>query len=168
MRILTSVSLAAAALLLAAYGLAAAPGIGAKYGARDPRTCSSTKEPTSGAISADQAKVYVICHEEKESRGDLYLVEDVKVEVGKPRPYQVRVDSHPDIDTTAPVYPVRGSFSQYQCVEVSDYMKNAGKNCNRYDHPHAEGVCYKTNYGDWQCQMFDLNRTQTRDVAPPK
>ena len=62
-------------------------GVGAKYDTRDPHTCASTKDPREGAISAEQAKQYFLCEAEGESPSGAstvpYLVEDVKVEVGK-------------------------------------------------------------------------------------
>lgn len=35
-----------------------------------------------------------------------------------------------NIDATAKVYPIRGSFKEYTCVQPSDYTKNKGRNCS--------------------------------------
>jgi hypothetical protein len=68
---------------LLASALTAQEGIGAKYGSRNPRTCSSMKQPVKGALSADLATQYTACPLEKEINGNtLYLVENLKVEVG--------------------------------------------------------------------------------------
>ena len=56
--------------------------ISARYGSRDPRTCENTKAPARGAITAALAAKYLNCQMEFISMGDLYLVENVKVEVG--------------------------------------------------------------------------------------
>ena len=57
--------------------------ISARYGSRDPRTCEDTKAPARGAITAALALKYLNCQMEYDSgSGDLYLVENVKVEVG--------------------------------------------------------------------------------------
>jgi hypothetical protein len=146
-------------------------GIGARYGARDPRTCADTKNPTSGAISAEQATKYVISNLEHQFGENLYLVENVKVEIGGSRPYNAYTDSGAaDIDTTAPVYPIRGSFDQYQCAPISKLYPNNGRNCTLYHMRKAEGKCYKTTFGDWCCTMLDLssNRNDVEpNVAPP-
>ena len=64
------------------------PGVGAKYGTRDPRTCKSTVEPSKGAISTDQAKQYFACHVEGLGPGyRLGLAEEVTVQVGKGTPF---------------------------------------------------------------------------------
>ena len=68
-------------------------GVGAKYAARDPRTCADTKSPTNGAISAAQATKYIICNQEREFGDNLYLVENVKVTIGGSRPYSYGSDS---------------------------------------------------------------------------
>ena len=169
-KLVTTGFFALAALTAFVFAISAAPeGVGAKFGARDPRTCQSKKEPTKGAISAEQAKQYFICDTEKLiDSDDLQLVDNVKVEVGKARPYQQLSDSHPDIDTTAPLYPIRGSLTRYICHPVSSYMNNAGKNCSSWNEPNATGVCYKTTFGDWNCAMTDLSGIQTSPVPPPK
>ena len=59
-------------------------GVGAKYGSRDPYTCSATIEPQQGAITADLARQYFICKvEQVNGSGMLFLLDNVKVEVGK-------------------------------------------------------------------------------------
>lgn len=166
---------ALAALTAFVFAISAATdGVGAKYGGRDPHTCQSKKEPTKGAISAEQAKQYFICGVEGESSSSfswLTLVENVKVEVGKARPYQQLSDSHPDTDTTAPLYPIRGRFTQYQCDQLSSYDRNTGKNCAVFNNPNATGVCYKTTFGDWNCKMNDFttgSKSEPTRVGPPK
>ncbi|MDD5544000.1 MAG: hypothetical protein PHX83_12575 [Acidobacteriia bacterium] len=178
--------LAATALLLAGCGGMASnesadpnnmqpkTGVGALYGSRDPFTCKSTKAPAHGAISADQARQYVICGAEGETGGALYLIEDVKTEVGKSRPFNINSDDYPDIDPSSPLYPVRGSFTKYQCFRVSNTaiasLNNAGKNCNSADQPQATGVCYRTTFGDWRCGMSDMPHLQLNrfNIPPPK
>lgn len=155
--------------LFGAFGSAfAQKGIGAKYGSRDPRTCADTKTPARGAISSAQATQYVICAQEQVASDQLYLVENVKVVVVGSRAYNAFSDSYAtSIDTTAPVYPIRGSFDKYQCDKVSDIMENAGKNCNRYHYPKAEGKCYKTTFGDWYCSMNDTSNPNAETALPP-
>ncbi|MGI8467905.1 MAG: hypothetical protein ACR2N3_05580 [Pyrinomonadaceae bacterium] len=158
-------------IMLGASASAFAQGIGAKYGSRDPQTCADTKTPARGAISAALATKYVICAQDGEQSSQLYLVENVKVTVGGGRPYNSFSDSYAtSIDTTAPVYPIRGSLDKYQCDKVSAYMDNAKRNCTLYHEPKAEGKCYKTTFGDWYCSMHDLSNNQSNieyNMKPP-
>ena len=144
--------------------LQAKQGVGAKYGARDPLTCASTKQPEHGAPSAEQARAYLISGLEHEKGsgtfGELYLTENVKLDIGKGRPYD-----HPeggnDIDTHALVYPVRGSYTYYTCYPIS-VTHPAGKSCKKVELPNAAGICYKTTFGDWKVLMTDIT---TRSVV---
>ena len=167
MRILMGVvtaSSALAACLVANVLGAHAQSIGATYGARDPHICSDRSDPKSGSISPDIAARYVLCATEGVSSDLLYLSNDVVVQIGKGRPFLRDSDGgHNDINTEQLLYPIRGSYQQYQC----DKWKDAGSNCTIYNHPNAEGVCYKTVFADWRCHMADRAATVLRTGAPP-
>lgn len=145
-----------------------------KYGTRDPRKCEDKKAPAKGAITAALAAKYVICEAEKVSGPYLYLVEDVKVEVGGGRPYNPNMDLNvPEINVRAPLYPIRGGLVRYQCYEVNPgfTVSAPGKNCNETKEPEAKGFCYRTTFGDWRCHMADFsNKSENwrQGVAPPK
>src|SRR5450432_1019019 len=62
-------------------------GLSAKYGSREPRTCPSKKEPAKGVLSPEQAGKYLACNAEGEIGSNLYLLQDIKVEVGKGTPF---------------------------------------------------------------------------------
>src|SRR5690348_6662554 len=96
--------------------VAAQPGIGSKYGSRDPLVCGSKTEPTRGAPSGQRLVDLVRCGSggERVYWDQLYLLENVKVEIGKARPYQP-TDKANKLDPSKPVYPIRGSFDKYQC-----------------------------------------------------
>ncbi len=155
-------------VLLGAFGSTfAQKGIGAKYGSRDPRTCADSKSPKAGAPSPTQAAQYVVCSSEHEIN-DLYLVENVMVQVGKGRPYNIREDiNFPDIDTSFPVYPIRGSLTQYDCGVIYLDRSNLNRNCSVYSQPNAKGACYKDNFGDWRCGMTDVSKQLTAENQPP-
>ena len=150
-------------------------GVGKGYGTRDPSTCLDTKQPLRGAISADQAKQYVICGMEHVQSSYLYLVENVSVEVGKGRPF--RPLSEPfgsDIDQKFPVYPIRSAFKQYQCghqyIDPASPLYNVGKNCTISNELKAEGKCVKTTFGDWRCDITSRSADYTSDkpnMPPP-
>jgi hypothetical protein len=114
-----------------------------RFGARDPRTCADTKAPAKGAITAAHALKYLNCQMEGIWSNDLYLVENVKVEVGDGMSYAgIRGQySLNQIDVNHPVYPIRGSLVKYQCYEENpDYSHSMpGKNCNKTIQPKATG-----------------------------
>ena len=145
--------------------LKSAAGVGAPYGARDPLHCASTKAPASGAPSAEQVKAYFISAFEREKSsgrlGELYLTADVKVEIGKGRPFESG-DGAGDIDTHERVYPIRGSYTYYRCYPLSS-AHPAGKSSKKILQPNAEGFCYKTTFGDWRCSMADFHTGKTLD-----
>jgi len=176
---------AAAAASDSAAGDAAAPafgaqqGVGAKYGAHDPRTCPTAKQPASGAPSAAQAAAYVVCNREGEFGENLYLLDHVEVTaIAKGRRYNMNEDINvPNIDVSAPVFAIRGHMTVYQCGALTTpqlmkagFADNRGKNCNANDQPNASGLCYKDTFADWHCSMVDADHVITdtrRDVAPP-
>jgi hypothetical protein len=143
----------------------------ALYGSRAPRTCANAKAPVKGPLTAAQAMQYFICGAEGTFGDNLYLVDQVKIEVGKGRPFLSQTDMLTDADVSSLVYPVRGSYVQYQISRLSTVFPNKGKNCSVYPAPHASGLCYRTTFGDWTCKMIDTSApsmASQRDVAPPQ
>jgi len=147
----------AAAALLIGLPAAAQTGVGAPFGARDPKTCASTAAPAHGAPSAEQARLYVMCGFEHAkgsgSLGELYLTDAVTVQVGKGRPFEYG-DGQGDIDVKAAVIPIRGAMTYYRCYPISSGHPN-GQSCKKTEWPKAEGECYRTSFGDWRCYMTD-------------
>jgi hypothetical protein len=165
--------LIACTLTVLSAAAVAQQGVGAKYGSRDPKTCASLKEPAKGVLSAALAVKYVACKKEGEVNGNtLYLLEDLKVEVGGGTPLlQLSMIHRPGgADPNGIVYSIRGSFKQYQCgvTHASGMLKNVDKNCRIYDMPKATGTCYRDNFGEWSCSMTGDTDYGTADQAPPK
>ncbi|MDQ6759380.1 MAG: hypothetical protein M3Z32_05865, partial [Acidobacteriota bacterium] len=50
---------------------------------------------------------------------DLYLLENVKVEIGKGRPYHASDSLAQNIDPSQSVYPIHGSYDEFQCVKIT-------------------------------------------------
>ncbi|HLY62524.1 MAG TPA: hypothetical protein VKV95_17420 [Terriglobia bacterium] len=143
-------------------------GAGKPYLARDPKTCDSRKAPEKGEISAAQAAQYLTCDMEViNGFGQLSQVTDVKVEVGKGRPFNINTDSIPDIDVSALVFNIRGSYNWAYCSKVDGTVTVAGKNCSRGPQPAAQGMCYKNNFGDWHCSMRDGAAFMRMVIGPP-
>jgi len=160
----------------------AAPNLAAKpqpksirelFGSREPHKIKDSKAPARGAITAALAKKYFIGQTEGLSGGKLYLLENVKLEVGGGVPYHPNLGAFEAINVRVPLYPIRGSYLSYQCRNlVTEYVGPRGKNANRYSNPKATGYCYKNTFGDWRCFMADPNATSPENarhnVAPPQ
>ncbi len=96
-------------VLALAIAAIAQTGSAAKFGARDPRTCASLKEPQKGAPTGEQMRKVFICQEEGVTRSEtLHLVTNVTIQVGKARPFSMQTDAWPDSDPSQPIYPVQG------------------------------------------------------------
>ena len=162
-------------LSVGAPGVLAERGMGAKFGARDARTCTSLKEPGKGAPTADQLKQYFVCFEEKITKSfgsgeTLHLISDLTMEVGKSRPFNMATDSWLDSDPTQLVYPVRGGYTSWGCYVLGTINGERGKNCVKFEQPHAVGVCYKNSFGDWHCRFVDGTATPSSNalnLSPP-
>lgn len=121
-----------------------------EYDARAPRTCAKVMSPP----SAELAVVMVQCTMEGLSNIGLQLFQDVKVEMGAPRPYNGYSDAGlAGIDTNAQVYPLRGSYTGYFCTKWGGTLVPIGHNCVVSAVPAADGACWKTSFGDWNCKM---------------
>jgi hypothetical protein len=116
-------------------------GVGKPFGARDPLACGNL---TGSAPTQAKALNSFICKEEGVGGNYLHLIEDASLQLGAGRPYNMKEDYNVgNIDATAKVYPIRGSFKKYACLEITDFRKNKGINCTITDHPHATGLCVK-------------------------
>jgi hypothetical protein len=99
------------------------------------------------------------------SGSDLNLLENITMEIGKSRPYQVSEMRLSEIDPSKLVYPICGSFDNYTCGDPQQTLHDsagkaispAGKNCSVYLRPHATGVCWQATFSDWDCTMGDGN-----------
>ena len=159
---LLALAVAHCIVALAPSSAHAQAGLAAKFGARDPKTCEDRTKPVRGVIASAQAAAYVVCSEESVSNTTLWLVENVAVQIGAGRPFQMRTDAYDDIDPSKPIYPIRGSYVKYACdvpASIPGFPSTVGKNCTLYDQPHATGACYRTTFNDWRCGMKDLDNT---------
>jgi hypothetical protein len=133
-----------------------------EYQSRAPRKCAKVTKPPSAA----QAAVLVQCTSEFLSPTGVGLVQDVKLEMGKSRPFVYQTDSGlTGIDLEAPVYPLRGSYTGYLCRLISN-MAPAGQSCVKSVVPAASGWCWKTSFGDWKCTMNGLVPQMESGAAP--
>ena len=166
--LLTALTIAASIGL--AHGQA---GVGKKFDMRDPLECSSLKKVTVGVPSSDQLRDLVTCKAEGAGGCCIYLYDNVKVEIGRSRPFSRYIGAgKPDIDNSQPVYPIRGTADKYQCQPPGGTpYPPKGKNCAvRMASPFA-GICYKTTFGDWSCPVSDAEnplKGVQANMPPPK
>ena len=133
----------------AANELSGPPVIIPAYQGRAPRQCSSVTSPP----SVPQAEALMQCWSDAVSALGLFLNQDVKIQIGSSRPYILTSDSYlPQIDPTAKVYPIRGSYNYYACRGINNLVP-AGKNCTMQTASQAMGMCWKTSFGDYKCFM---------------
>lgn len=71
----------------------------------------------------------------------------------------MRTDSWPDVDPAQTVYPIRGGYMMWQCVQLGKINGDRGKNCQKLDQPHAKGIAYKDTFGDWPTKFMDADST---------
>ncbi len=135
---------------------AAQQGIGADYGARDPHPCPQVQATATRPPDVATATAMVTCKAEHVYSGTLYLVSDVRVQVGGGTPFRELPGIHRPggADPNAMVYAIRGSYSQYSCSSIKSGFYKAGENCRRYDYPRAEGTCFRDNFGEWSCHLL--------------
>jgi len=95
---------------------------------------------------------------------EIWILENLKTDIGKSRPFTRDLLNMTDADTTQPIYPIRGSYTKYICRE-KQYAP--GKNCHAYESTGATGVCYRTTFGDWKCSLLDLNEKSIPNQPPP-
>ena len=122
-----------------------------EYDARAPRTCSKV----TSAPSAAQAAVLVQCTMDAASYTGLGLIQDVKLEMGSSRAFDLYYTDAglAGIDLNSKIYELRGSYTGYFCNLVASSLNGPGKNCVKSAVPVAQGWCWHTTFGDWKCKM---------------
>ena len=133
------------------------------YQGRAPRQCTSVAKPP----SVSQASAMVQCWSDAVNSLGLFLYQDVKLQIGAPRAYLLTSDSYlPQIDPTATVYPIRGSYTYYACHGINNLVP-AGQQCSRSPVPQAMGMCWKTSFGDYKCFLQGNVAADVATVAAP-
>lgn len=149
---------------------AVAQGQGAAYGTRDVTACPQW---TGATLTQALAEKFFLCFDEKLAGSYLYLDTGLTLQMGAGRKANPQMDTYDDLDRNSLVYPIRGSFTRYQCSKIFNIdaqHTNVGTNCNAIPQPQAQGICYRTTFGDWKCKMFDrvTDSSGVRSrVAPP-
>ncbi len=141
---------------------------------RQPRTCASKSEPSTGSISAKQAAIYVACEAEGDRKvkmgGTAYFIDILNLQVD-PKPRQVGlVDVQKygsTIDSDKPIYNIRGSVIAYSCFNLLGGVYERGRNCIVSRVPKSVGACYKSPFGDWRCTLGVYSNKRETKMPPP-
>ncbi|MGD0735191.1 MAG: hypothetical protein ABR976_08590 [Terracidiphilus sp.] len=129
--------------------LSGPPVILPEYQGRAPKKCASVTKTPSAALAAEM----IPCTMDSLTSMGLTLFQDVKVQMGTPRPFVMATDNGlSEIDMNAMVIPLRGSFTAYGCRYISN-MAPAGQSCGISPVPEAKGWCWKTSFGDRKCKF---------------
>jgi len=137
--------------------------LGAKYGTREPVTCANRTTPAKGPPSPEQARQYFICEQEGDGITFINLIANVKLQVAPASHPPNPGASYPTApDLNQPAWDIRGSFTKYECTKppkavptldtVTDFART--HTCTAVDELTATGYCYKDNFGDWHCPMW--------------
>ncbi len=157
-------------VVMSGLALAQGQGAGAPYGTRDVTPCPQVLGAT---LTQPVAQKLFQCEDEKLAGTYIYIDTDLTVQMAAARKVNPQSDTYTDLDPNSLVYPIRGSFTRYQCSKVFNIdagHTNVGKNCDAHPQPQAQGLCYRTTFGDWKCKMFDRvtdSSTVRTRVAPP-
>jgi hypothetical protein len=144
-------------------GISAPVHVSAEFATRDPRQCTGFTATPSVAV----ATLLVQCTMDGKSSGYINLIQNVTVQLAPPRAFIYTIDSFlNEIDTKAPVIPLRGSLTAYGC-STANPVSPAGKNCESYDIPSGTGRCWKTTFGDWKCSLGGANANARHMIAGP-
>jgi hypothetical protein len=145
-----------------AADLSGPPVILPAYQGRAPRTCTSVTKPPSPA----QAGALVQCTMDNLSSIGLRLVQDVKVELGTPRPVVLSTDDGlSELNLKSSVYPMRGSYTSYFCRTINNMVPEP-TSCLIVSVPQGKGWCWKTSFGDWKCKFGEFVVADRYGPAP--
>lgn len=141
------------------------------WGSREPTACPALapSQPPGEA----EAQQLVKCRRETavSSTGDLWLMENVQVGMGPPRPFWEFYNSYvmPEADVNHDVLPIQGSWTWFRCIAMADAAKSgdANRNCTETDVTGASGVCWVTSGGTWQCNLVGGSSGEPRGPSQP-
>ncbi|RUS93989.1 hypothetical protein DSM106972_094600 [Dulcicalothrix desertica PCC 7102] len=148
-----------------------------------PRTCASRTEPSKGALSVEQAKMYFICDKEWQNgtpgqvspTSSIWLIDNLDLKVASPeRPFNQNDFTYTHyqggkilaIDTEKPIYDIRGSYTSYVCYEINR-VHAAGKNCSVTSFPDSSGICFRDTFSEWHCSMRGRSKILHKMPPPP-
>lgn len=72
------------------------------------------------------------------------------------------------MDTTKPVYDIRGGYDAYVCRDTTRrFSPPVGENCN-VTRLTSAGICFRNTFGDWHCMMQGTMKEIGKKLPPPQ
>jgi hypothetical protein len=152
------------------------------YGtSRQPATCPSRSEPSTGRLSTAQAIKYATCDAEGDqvvaTPGIANFLEILSLQVSPPRPV-IKADIvtyGKKIDRSKPIYEIKGSAVLYACSRIAGMAPYAigerGRNCQIWGSAdsnsiNSRGQCFTDFAGKWRCGLSILNMDSVKGPPP--
>jgi hypothetical protein len=134
--------------------LSGPPVFDAVHQGRLPRKCASVTKPPSAAQAVVLAQCSMEMLDGTMGGGNLYLAQDIKLQMGSPRAFIYATDAALEgVDSEAKITPLRGSYTSYFCSPANN-MAPAGHNCMKGVAADANGWCWRTTFGDYKCALL--------------
>jgi hypothetical protein len=148
---------------------------------RQPHTCPSRSEPSTGSISAAQAIKYAVCDAEGDqivpTPGIASFLENFSLRVNPPRRV-INADIvryGKKINRSKPIYEIKGRAVLYACSRIKGFAATAerGKNCQVWGSSdsnsiNSSGECF-TDFADkWRCKLSIGNINSVKGPPPAK
>ena len=100
------------------------------------------------------------------SEGEVHLLDRLSIQFGGAQPYNERTHAAlTAVDTTSSIYPVRGSYTSYNCIRTKD--GGVGTNCVTSAQSNATGYCWVTTFGNWDCIISQPSSNIVQNQPPP-
>jgi hypothetical protein len=123
------------------------------WGTRLPRVCAPVTTPPNAA----QAAVLIQCHMDHATREDIYLMQNIQVQMSGTHQVGPMDGVEDNIDNSVPAYDLTGSHEYYDCAPINEaVMHNTGKNCFVTHSASTGGECWRVHDGTWHCELQTL------------
>jgi hypothetical protein len=133
-----------------AAALSGPPVFSAFWGTRMPRVCAAATAPP----NAEQATALIQCHMDHATREDIYLMQNIHIQMSGAHPVGSMDGVEDNIDNSSKVYDLRGSHDYYDCAPINEaVMHNTGKNCFVTHSASTGGECWKVHDGTFHCEL---------------
>jgi hypothetical protein len=136
---------------------------------RQPQTCPSRSEPSTGRLTVAQALKYTRCwFEDKNKSRGVYFAEISNFKLSPPHQVTERDSLQQwtinNIDRTQPMYDIKAHVVYYMCAPIHNHPSYpntypaTGKNCQIFgsveSNPlNSSGICFKDLTEQWHCRL---------------
>jgi hypothetical protein len=136
-----------------AAGISGPPVFSAFWGTRMPRVCASVTTPPNAA----QATALIQCHMDHATREDIYLMQNIHIEMSGTHQVGPMDGVEDNIDNSSKAYDLHGSHEYYDCAPINEaVMHNTGKNCFVTHSSNTGGECWRVHDGTYHCELQTL------------